>query len=110
MDVKSFVDALLPALSTISLIEDIAYNTEGPIVNGRAHLHGGGERFVRFFFNQTTGTLAFALIAGQQRVWGIDFDNRRGWHLHPVDNPKNHITIDPQSAPAIRPYTGLISE
>ncbi len=101
MDVKSFVDSLLPALSTIGSIENISLHTEGPVANGRAYLYGDSERFVRFFFNQMTGTIAFALIVGQQRVWGIDYDNRRGWHLHPVENPKAHLPIDPLSIPAI---------
>lgn len=101
MDVKSFVDSLLPALSTIGQIEDISLHTEGPVANGRAYLYDGGERFIRFFFNQTTGTLAFALIVRQQRAWGIDYDNQRGWHLHPVNNPNSHVSIDPLSIPAI---------
>jgi hypothetical protein len=51
-------------------------------------------RFVRFFFHQHTQTIAFAPFHKGHRVWGIDRDNRRGWHLHPVDNPASHLQIE----------------
>jgi hypothetical protein len=41
--------------------------------------------------------MAFALIEKQQRIWGIDYDNRRGWHLHPADHPTDHVEIAPMS-------------
>ena len=56
---------------------------------------------MRYYFNEVTGTLAFALIENQQRIWGIDFDNRRGWHLHPIEKPADHIPIEPLAVPEI---------
>ena len=38
--------------------------------------------------------MAFDLIEKQQRIWGIDYDNRRGWHMHPAGNPAEHTGID----------------
>jgi hypothetical protein len=57
-------------------------------------------------FREVTGTIAFALIEKEQRIWGIDYDpsaslrtgNRRGWHLHPAGNPSEHVEIEPLSA------------
>jgi hypothetical protein len=49
---------------------------------------------LRFYFNEVTGTTAFALIEKEGRIWGIDYDNRRGWHLHPVEDPATHIATD----------------
>jgi hypothetical protein len=57
--------------------------------------------YLRFYSNETTNTMVFALIAEQQRVWGIDYDNRRGWHIHPVDSPTNYVKIDGSSVPEI---------
>lgn len=101
MDVKSFVEVLLGALSKTHLIHQVDMQTEGPVVRGRAYLYGDGQSFLRFFYNQTTGTLAFALVVGEQRVWGIDRDNRRGWHLHPLHNSSAHIAIGPADIPTI---------
>ena len=94
MDVKRFVDELLPALSATGLFERITLQTEGPIANGFAYSRNQ-NLFLRFYFNEITGTIAFALIDSQQRIWGIDYDNRRGWHLHPVERPANHVPIEP---------------
>jgi hypothetical protein len=95
MDVRAFADELLRALADTGLFERVALRTEGPIADGHAHVHEG--LFLRFYFNEVTGTIAFALIEKRQRIWGIDYDNRRGWHLHPVDNPTHHIGIEPLS-------------
>ncbi len=54
-----------------------------------------GNVLLRFYFNRITGTMAFALIDGQRRIWGIDYDNRRGWHVHPKEDPEDHVGIGP---------------
>lgn len=40
------------------------------------------------FFNEQTGTTAFALIQEDERVLGAD--NTGDWHLHPFENPERH--------------------
>lgn len=39
----------------------------------------------------------FALIEKDKRIWGIDFDNIRGWHLHPLRDFKTHYMIAEKS-------------
>jgi hypothetical protein len=95
MDVKGFVEQLLDALASTGQFRNVSLQTEGPIASGRVYVHGSPGQLLRVYFNETTGTIAFALISNQQRIWGIDFDNRRGWHLHPVENPAEHVAINP---------------
>lgn len=95
MDVKTFASELLSALAKIEWIEQVALQSEGPVVEARAYVSGG--MFVQFYFNEVTGTVAFALIREQERVWGIDRDNLGGWHMHPVEQPKEHVGIEPLS-------------
>lgn len=95
MDVRSWADELLSALADTGLFEQVALRTEGPIADGHARVHE--DLFLRFYYNAVTGTIAFALIEKQQRIWGVDYDNRRGWHLHPADNPTVHVESDPLS-------------
>jgi hypothetical protein len=95
MKVRAFADELLRALAKTGLFKRVALQTEGPVANGYAYVHE--DLFLRFYFNEVTGTIAFALIEKQQRMWGIDHDNRRGWHLHPVDHPTDHVEIAPLS-------------
>ena len=80
MDVAQFVDELLSALADTGFFELVTLQVEGPIVHGHAYVRE--DLFLRFYFNEVSGTIAFALIEEQSRIWGIDFDNRRGWHLH----------------------------
>jgi hypothetical protein len=95
MDVRTFVDQTLRCLAEIPQVIDTMVSTEGPIVDGYAfvseslHLH--------FYFNAISGTEAFALLQEQSRIWGIDYDNRRGWHLHPLGIAQNHQPISAQS-------------
>jgi hypothetical protein len=60
MDVKSFADELLRALADTGLFQRVALRTEGPIADGQADVRE--ELFLRFYFNEDTGTIAFALI------------------------------------------------
>ena len=57
--------------------------------------------FLEFYFNEQTGTIAFALIRDQGKIWGIDRDNIRGWHLHPLENPMGHVGIEKLSVSEI---------
>lgn len=95
MDVKAFVDALLGGLSQSEAFGQVAWQVEGPIVKGRSIVDA--DTFLRFYFNETTGTLAFALIRRQVRIWGVDHDKLRGWHLHPAADPSGHVAISPLS-------------
>lgn len=101
MDVRGFVDELLLALAGTGLFGNVSLQTEGPIASGRASVQGSAEQFLRVYFNQATGTIAFALIGNQQRAWGVDYDNRRGWHVHPVENPADHVPVAPLSVSEI---------
>jgi len=100
MDVNSFASELLRSLAEADTFRRVALQTEGPVVSGYAHTENE-ETFLRFYFNEITATIAFALIAGQRRVWGIDRDNRRGWHLHPEENPSEHVNIGSLTVPEI---------
>lgn len=58
-------------------------------LNLRVPLTIGG--FVEVFYNEQTGTTAYALIQGDQRVFGVD--NTGGWHIHPFDEPARHDSL-----------------
>jgi len=78
------------------------------VVSGRAYIDAG--LFLEFYFNEQTGTMALALIEGQGRIWGIDRDNIRGWHLHPLENPIEHVEIEELSVSKIVERLGSVLE
>ena len=45
--------------------------------------------FVDAFYNEATGTTAFALLSDKNRIFGAD--NTGGWHTHPFADPKQHV-------------------
>ena len=95
MDISQFLLSLLHSLSTLEFVEKVDLQTEVFIVRGRVILKK--NRFLQVYFNELTGTIAFALIEREERIWGIDFDNLRGWYLHPLGNSEGHRNITPQN-------------
>jgi hypothetical protein len=91
MDVSQFLLSLLNSLSGLEFVEKVDFTTEVFILKGRACLKA--KRYLQVYFNEHTGTTAFALIEKGKRIWGIDFDNMRGWHLHPFGESESHRTI-----------------
>ena len=99
MDVATFVSELLNSLAALEIVQDVTSHAEGPTVRGRAQFVG--NLFLAFYYNQITGTQAFALIKDEQRIWGIDYDNLRGWHEHPLRQPEQHVVLEAQTISSI---------
>ncbi len=95
MDLKTFLEELFSALANTDFVEDIDIKSEGIILSGRVSLQK--NIFLNIYYNQLTGTIAFALIKKAERIWGIDKDNLRGWHLHPLGNASAHEPVEPLS-------------
>ncbi len=99
MDVVTFVSELLNSLALLETVQDITSHAEGPTVRGRAQFVG--NLFLAFYYNQITGTQAFAWVRDEQRLWGIDYDNLRGWHEHPLGQPEQHVILEAQTISSI---------
>jgi len=98
MNTRHFSDDLLASLAGYDLFGSVSLRTEGPIAKGRVM---AGHCFVEFYCNEATSTMAFALIEDRQRIWGLDHDRMRGWHLHPFGDATAHLPIPPQTIPEI---------
>jgi len=96
MDIKSFIQSFLHALSDIDFIDGVELHSEAFIIKGRVSMKKG--RFLQIYLNEKTGTIAFALIEAERRIWGVDSNNMSGWHMHPVEKPEEHIDCQPMSA------------
>jgi len=99
MVLEQFLLSLLHELSYLNFVEKVDIQTEVFILKGRVILKR--NRFLKVYFNEQTGTTAFALIANDRRIWGIDADNMRGWHTHPLENPEGHYDIRPKTVKEI---------
>jgi hypothetical protein len=99
MDINQFLVSALHFLSSLDFVETVDFHTEAFILRGKVILKK--SRFLQIYFNEITGTTAFALVEKGRRIWGIDFDNIRGWHLHTLENPDSHHSIEPMTVQAI---------
>lgn len=64
MDISQFLLFLLHPLSTLEFVEKVDLQTEVFIVKGRVILKK--NRFLQVYFNELTGTIAFALMKGKK--------------------------------------------
>src|SRR4030067_488835 len=54
-----------------------------------------GETANIYKYNAETNKYSFALISGNERIFGAD--NLRFWHIHPFEDPESHIETAPVS-------------
>jgi len=99
MELKVFLAELVTSLARLDFVASLDLRTEVFTVKGRVHLTQRG--FLEVYFNERTRTVAVAWIEAERRRWGIDRDNLRGWHRHPLENPEDHQAIPAMSIPEI---------
>ena len=80
-----FAGAMASSLCGIPVLRRLSATS----INLRIDLASGG--FIDVFYNEQTGTTAFALIQQNRRVFGAD--NTGGWHVHPFHDPSLHVAI-----------------
>jgi hypothetical protein len=91
MELKTFLAELVASLSLLDFVASIDLRTEAFTLKGRILLKEKG--FLEIYFNEQTQTTAIAWIEEGRRKWGIDRDNLRDWHRHPLGNPEHHQAI-----------------
>lgn len=64
------------------------------------------DAFIDIFYNADSGKCAYALINQGERLYGAD-NAFIGWHLHPFENPAQHI---PSEAVTFAEFLGSVEE
>lgn len=94
MTAFDFSKDIIETLSRYDFIKGIdILLLDEPVLKVRAVLNG--SIFIDMFYNAETHKYSFALIRDNTRIFGAD--NLRRWHLHPFENPDEHIESDPVS-------------
>jgi hypothetical protein len=106
MELKAFLAALVSSLARLDFVASIELRTEAFTVKGWVHLTQRG--FLEVYFNERTQTIAVAWIEAERRRWGIDRDNLRGWHRHPLENPEDHQAVPAMSIQEIIQELGAV--
>ncbi len=88
MDAFEFSKYTINSCSEYSFIQSIEIQLiDEPIVKIKAVI--SNDVFINIFYNAETKKYSFALIKEGRRIFGID--NARNWHIHPFENPDNHL-------------------
>ncbi len=99
MNTKTFLNDVNIALARTNIFKQPNWHWDEkiPIIKDRAYFSNdsSNDSFLAVHFNEVADTMAFTLIDHKSNIWGIHKDNRRGWHLHPVEDPEDHVTIEP---------------
>lgn len=81
-ELQVFATATASPICRIPIVRNLSTTS----INLRIGVTTGG--FIDAFYNEQSGTTAFALIRHRQRVFGAD--NTGGWHVHPFADPTRH--------------------
>jgi hypothetical protein len=88
-DISTFLRDLLDACEESKIVSEIKTQVfDNVILKVRIFLKKKNV-FIDVFFNSDTDRIAYALIMDNKRIYGAD--NTGGWHVHPFDNPKEHV-------------------
>ena len=92
MNAVDFSKQVIETSSQYGLISEIdILLLDEPVVKIRAFIHD--NIFIDIFYNAETNKYSFALISGNERIFGAD--NLRFWHIHPFEDPESHIETAP---------------
>lgn len=95
MDINEFQFELETRLSNLDFVDKWEITKKRTTVRIRVYLKK--KSLLNVFYNMMLRIQSFALIIDQKRVWGLDRDNKFGWHEHTIENPTKHESIEPHN-------------
>ena len=100
MDVNQFLAELNASLSLLDFISSVQIEQRSfTYIKVKVTLKPKG--FLSIWYNAVRRTQSFSIILDNSRKWGYDFDNRVGWHEHPLENPNLHVSMKSKTIPEI---------
>ena len=107
MELAKFEANLRASIESISDVRDLVVSKRTPVsLKASIILESGFS--IAVFFNAAFTIQSFSLIHQSKRVFGIDCDNRIGWHIHPEDNPDSYVLTQERQLPEIMAMIILI--
>lgn len=90
MSIFNFFKEVTDVCASTDFIKDLDLLIfDEPVIKLRANITE--TTFIEIFFNSQTGKCSFALVKNELRIYGID--NTKDWHIHPFENPCDHLTF-----------------
>lgn len=93
MEISQFLAELKTAIAQLDYVEQLdVEEIEEKLVKGTVYLQKDYKLVFRH--NTIRYSFSFSLLLHEQRIWGLDRDNRIGWHEHRLENPNEHSPIE----------------
>lgn len=100
MDVNQFLSVLNASLSALDYVDNVEIEQRSiTYIKVKVTLKPKG--FLSIWYNAVRRTQSFSIILENNRTWGFDYDNRVGWHEHPIENPNLHVSSKSKTIPEI---------
>ena len=94
MTTRQLLYELQQACNRSALVSHIEERVvDADILSVRVHLTVA-HTFINVFYNVTTDKVAFALVEGGHRLYGVD-NAKMYWHRHPFHDPDQHVPCTP---------------
>ncbi len=91
MELNEFINEVEIYFNKLSFVENIKVTRSNSTLRITINLEK--KALLQIFYNKILHIQSFDLILNQKRIWGLDFDNKFGWHEHPMSNPEFHEKI-----------------
>ena len=98
MEIAFIKNKIISELQKLDYIESIQLEEVDEFsVKGSAYITKNYILIIRFKDFHGKIPLSFSLLYKNERIWGLDKDNKIGWHIHPLNNTSIHQTIEPKT-------------
>jgi hypothetical protein len=107
MGLADFEAELRKELALLDYILDIQIKQRSPI-SLSCTINLEKSYSLNIFYNHQYHILSFSLIYANSRIWGLDKDNRIGWHIHSLEKTDSHEKTEEMKLPEIIAAINLV--
>lgn len=100
MDINLFLSEINANLSVLGFVDKIKIEQRSDTYT-KIIVTLKPKGLLSIWYNAVRQTQSFSIIFENERKWGFDYDNRVGWHEHPIETPNLHIPSKSKTIPEI---------
>lgn len=91
MSLEEFIRSIFDTVERSALCE-IATIANLDETSVKIHILLYTDAYVDVYYNEQNGTVAYALIEQNERIYGADNSGAQ-WHVHPFEHPNHHVRL-----------------
>lgn len=95
MHISEFISSAQEELHRLDYIKEVEIKSE--VFTTRITSQVNEKLSIKIFYDEKTGTISYALLNQQRRIWGVDYTEMSDWHEHTFEDPESYISIQPKN-------------